>query len=69
MIIRELYKTDLNYINEIADIYSAWWSNNKDKQKIKEDLVSSCNIITTKILLDGTLLIGVVQLLTDDNMN
>ena len=69
MTIRELYKTDLNYINEIADIYSAWWSNNKDKQKIKEDLVSSCNIITTEILLDGTLLIGVVQLLTDDNMN
>ena len=40
--------TKITFINEIADIYSAWWSNNKDKQKIKEDLVSSCNIITTK---------------------
>lgn len=69
MIVRKLNNNDLNYIEEIANIYSTWWSNNKTTDEIKKELVSSNNIITTKILLDDSYLVGVVQLLVDDNMN
>ena len=69
MIIRKLETNDIKYIDEIADIYSKWWSTNNNIDEIKLDLINSKNIIITKILVDDSKLIGVIQLLLNDNIS
>ena len=67
MIIRELKKEEINYVDTIIKWYANWWKSGRSRNEIVNKLFSD-NVIINKILLDGDELIGVYQLLKKDNI-
>lgn len=68
MIIKELTKQEINYINTIVTWYNNWRQNRKSKDEIVNELFSD-NTLINKILLDDDELIGIYQLLKKDNID